>query len=62
MYGAKELPIHITPMHPLSPYAISKASAWTVVNYRESYGLYSRNGVLLFNHESFKNQVFVKSG
>jgi GDPmannose 4,6-dehydratase len=64
MYGkVKELPIHInTPMHPLSPYAISKASAyWTVVNYRESYGLYSCNGVL-FNHESFlrTSSFFVK--
>lgn len=54
MYGkVKILPVTInTPMHPLSPYAISKASAhWTVVNYREAYGLYACNGVL-FNHES----------
>lgn len=55
MYGkVKDLPVTInTPMHPLSPYAISKASAyWAVVNYRESYHLYTCNGVL-FNHESF---------
>lgn len=55
MYGKViDLPVTInTPMHPLSPYAISKASAhWIVVNYRESYGLYACNGVL-FNHESF---------
>jgi GDPmannose 4,6-dehydratase len=55
MYGkVKDLPVTLnTPMHPLSPYAISKASAhWLVVNYRESYGLYACNGVL-FNHESF---------
>lgn len=55
MYGkVKDLPITIdTPMHPLSPYAISKASAhWTVVNYRESYKVFACNGVL-FNHESF---------
>ena len=55
MYGKVDsLPITLnTPMHPLSPYAISKASShWTVVNYRESYGLYACNGVL-FNHESF---------
>lgn len=55
MYGKVEnLPVTVsTPMHPLSPYAISKASAyWTVVNYRESYNLYACNGVL-FNHESF---------
>jgi GDPmannose 4,6-dehydratase len=55
MYGkVSQLPVTIdTPMHPLSPYAISKASAyWTVTNYRESYGLYACNGIL-FNHESF---------
>jgi GDPmannose 4,6-dehydratase len=64
MYGkVTDLPITIhTPMHPLSPYAISKASAyWTVVNYRESYGLFACNGVL-FNHESYlrKTNFFVK--
>ena len=64
MYGKVEnLPVRInTPMHPLSPYAISKASAhWIVVNYRESFGLYACNGVL-FNHESFlrSNSFFVK--
>jgi GDPmannose 4,6-dehydratase len=64
MFGkVKNLPITIkTPMHPLSPYAISKASAhWTVVNYRESYGVYACNGVL-FNHESYlrSNNFFVK--
>jgi GDPmannose 4,6-dehydratase len=42
-----------TPLHPLSPYAISKASAyWIGVNYRESYGVNCINGVL-FNHESY---------
>ncbi len=64
MYGkVTKLPVLInTPMHPLSPYAISKASAhWIVVNYRESYGLFSCNGVL-FNHESFlrSSSFFVK--
>lgn len=64
MYGKVErLPVTInTPMHPLSPYAISKASAhWTVVNYREAYGLYACNGVL-FNHESYlrSSGFFVK--
>jgi GDPmannose 4,6-dehydratase len=64
MYGkVADLPVTIkTPMHPLSPYAISKASAhWIVINYRESYGLYACNGVL-FNHESFlrSNGFFVK--
>jgi GDPmannose 4,6-dehydratase len=64
MYGkVSNLPVKInTPMHPLSPYAISKASAhWIVINYRESYGLFSCNGVL-FNHESFlrSSDFFVK--
>lgn len=64
MYGAvTKLPINAkTPMHPLSPYAISKASAyWTVVNYRESYKIYAVNGIL-FNHESFLRQdnFFIK--
>ncbi len=55
MYGKVEhLPItEDRPLHPLSPYAISKASAhWTTINYRESFGLYAVCGVL-FNHESF---------
>ena len=64
MYGSvTSLPITLnTPMHPLSPYAISKATAsWTVTNYRESYGLYACNGIL-FNHESYLrgNTFFVK--
>lgn len=41
-----------TPFHPRSPYAVAKMFAyWTVVNYRESYGMHASNGVL-FNHES----------
>lgn len=41
-----------TPFHPRSPYGISKVYAyWMTVNFRESYGLYTSNGVL-FNHES----------
>ena len=41
-----------TRFHPLSPYAIAKASAhWLVVNYRNAYGIYCCNGIL-FNHES----------
>jgi len=54
MYGNVEhLPISIdSQMKPLSPYAVSKASAyWTVSSYRESYDLYAVNGIL-FNHES----------
>nr|WP_294794101.1 GDP-mannose 4,6-dehydratase [uncultured Mucilaginibacter sp.] len=54
MYGlVKSLPVtSSTPMHPLSPYAISKATGyWMGINYRESYGVNCVNGVL-FNHES----------
>ena len=55
MYGrVLDLPItEKTTFHPLSPYAISKATAhWVTVNYREAYGLFACCGVL-FNHESF---------
>jgi GDPmannose 4,6-dehydratase len=41
-----------TPFHPRSPYGISKVYAyWMTVNFRESYGIFTCNGVL-FNHES----------
>lgn len=41
-----------TLFHPRSPYGVSKVYAyWMTVNYRESYGLYTANGIL-FNHES----------
>jgi len=41
-----------TPFYPRSPYGCAKVFAfWTVVNYRESYGLHASNGIL-FNHES----------
>ncbi len=64
MFGkVEQLPVNSsTPMHPLSPYAISKASAyWIVANYRESYGLFAVNGIL-FNHESYLRHTnfFVK--
>jgi GDPmannose 4,6-dehydratase len=37
---------------PRSPYGIAKLYAyWTVINYREAYGMYACNGIL-FNHES----------
>lgn len=55
MFGrVDQLPINDkTPLHPLSPYAISKATAyWTGINYRESYGIFVVNGIL-FNHESY---------
>ncbi len=41
-----------TPFYPRSPYAVAKLYAyWTVVNYREAYGIFACNGIL-FNHES----------
>lgn len=41
-----------TPFHPRSPYGIAKVYAfWMTVNYRESYGMFTTNGIL-FNHES----------
>ena len=40
-----------TPFRPRSPYAAAKLYGyWTVVNYREAYGLHASNGIL-FNHE-----------
>lgn len=41
-----------TPFYPRSPYAVAKLFAhWSVVNYRESYGMFASSGIL-FNHES----------
>jgi GDPmannose 4,6-dehydratase len=41
-----------TPFRPCSPYGVAKAAShWTVVNYREAYGLFAANAIL-FNHES----------
>jgi GDPmannose 4,6-dehydratase len=54
MFGkVKEVPqSENTPFYPRSPYAISKLFAhWSVVNFRESYGLFACSGIL-FNHES----------
>jgi len=64
MYGrVANMPISLeTPMHPISPYGVSKmASYFMVTTYRESYNLFVCNGVL-FNHESYlrSNNFFVK--
>lgn len=41
-----------TPFYPRSPYGVAKLFAhWSVVNYREAYGLQASSGIL-FNHES----------
>lgn len=49
-----------TPFQPRSPYAVAKLYAyWTVINYREAYGLHVSNGIL-FNHESpIRGETFV---
>ena len=61
MYGkVKQLPItEDSVLHPVSPYAISKAAAhWTCIHYRESYNLFVCCGIL-FNHESYlRNTTF----
>jgi len=54
MFGDyKNVPMKETDfMHPKSPYAVSKLYAyWITINYRESYGMQTYNGIL-FNHES----------
>jgi GDPmannose 4,6-dehydratase len=49
-----------TPFRPRSPYGAAKLFAyWTVVNYREGYGMHASNGIL-FNHESpIRGETFV---
>jgi GDPmannose 4,6-dehydratase len=53
LFGATPPPQNeTTPFYPRSPYAIAKLFGyWSVINYRESYGLFACNGIL-FNHES----------
>lgn len=52
LYGSTPPPQNEqSPFHPRSPYAVAKLfSYWTVVNYREAYGMFAVNGIL-FNHE-----------
>lgn len=62
LYGlVQEIPQReSTPFYPRSPYAVAKLYAyWITVNYRESYGMYTCNGIL-FNHESpLRGETFV---
>jgi GDPmannose 4,6-dehydratase len=53
MFGAAPPPqSEDTPFHPRSPYASAKVFAYhTTVNFRESYDMFTVNGIL-FNHES----------
>lgn len=61
MFGASPPPQNEnTPFHPRSPYAVSKVFAhWATVNYREAYGMFATNGILM-NHESARRgETFV---
>ena len=68
LFGTTQVPQNEeSPFRPVSPYAISKLYAyWTVVNYRESFGMFACNGIL-FNHEGprrpeeFVTQKIVKA-
>lgn len=53
MFGTAPAPQNEeTPMHPCSPYAVSKLAAYHLMRtYRKSYELFAANGIL-FNHES----------
>lgn len=54
MFGkVREIPqTEGTPFHPRSPYGVAKVFGyWATRNYRESYGMFTCNGIL-FNHES----------
>lgn len=54
LYGkVQEVPqSETTPFYPRSPYGVAKLySYWIMKNYRESYGMFTANGIL-FNHES----------
>ncbi len=54
LYGkVQEIPQNEkTPFYPRSPYGVAKLFAyWSVINFREAYGMFACNGIL-FNHES----------
>ncbi len=64
MYGSvQELPVSLsTHLNPVSPYAVSKASAFMLTNnYKNAYRIFAVNGIL-FNHESYlrTDNFFVK--
>jgi len=49
-----------TQFHPRSPYGVAKLQAyWSIINHRESYGMFASQGIL-FNHESeYRGENFV---
>jgi GDPmannose 4,6-dehydratase len=55
LFGITKAPQNeLSPFHPRSPYGVAKLAAyWSVVNYRESYGMFCSNGIL-FNHEGLR--------
>ena len=62
MFGkVREIPqTELTPCHPRSPYGVAKLFAhWISIQYRETYNLFTCNGIL-FNHESpLREEAFV---
>ncbi|HEX2418696.1 MAG TPA: GDP-mannose 4,6-dehydratase [Micromonosporaceae bacterium] len=61
LFGATPPPqSEASPFHPRSPYGVAKLySFWSVVNYREAYGIHASNGIL-FNHEGVRRgETFV---
>jgi GDPmannose 4,6-dehydratase len=61
LYGSTTPPqSEATPFHPRSPYGVAKLQAyWAMINYRESYDMFTSQGIA-FNHESpFRGYNFV---
>ena len=49
-----------TPFYPRSPYAVAKLYAfWIIKNYRESYGMYAVNGILLNPELDRRGETFL---
>src|SRR5258706_11447942 len=62
LYGlVQEVPQReTTPFYPRSPYGVAKLYGyWITVNYREAYGMFASNGILV-NHESpIRGETFI---
>ena len=62
LYGiARETPqTERTPFYPRSPYGVAKLYAyWITVNYREAYGIYACNGILLNPESPVRRETIV---